>query len=50
MLRSNLCAYSDAYIVGKGTVDLLAAAANENDKAEKDVPFKNNPPFRLTVH
>ena len=39
MLRSNLCAYSDAYIVGKGTVDLLAAAANENDNAEKDVPL-----------
>ena len=25
---------------------LLANAANENDKAEKDVTFKNNAPFR----
>ena len=32
MLRSYLCDYSDAYIVVKGTIDLLAAAANENDK------------------
>ena len=37
MLRSDLCAYSDAYIVGKRTKDLLAAVANENDKAEKNV-------------
>ena len=27
MLRSYLCEYSDAYIVVKGTIDLLAAAA-----------------------
>ena len=45
MLRSNLCDYSDAYIVVKGTVDLLAAAKNKNDKAEKEVEFKNNAPF-----
>ena len=31
----------------KGTIDLLAAAANENDKAEKNVTFKNNVSFRL---
>ena len=31
MLRSNLCDYRDAYIVVKGTIDLLAAAANKND-------------------
>ena len=31
MLRSDLSDYSDAYIVVKGTIDLLAtAAANEN--------------------
>ena len=35
MLRSDLCDYSDAYIVVKGTTDLLAAAENENYKAEK---------------
>ena len=46
MLRSDLCVYSDAYIVAKGTIDLLADDANENDKAEKDVVFENNAPFR----
>ena len=35
MLTSDWCDYSDAYIVVKGTIDLFAAAANENDKAEK---------------
>ena len=49
MLRSYLCDYSDAYIVVKGTIDLLAAAADENDKAEKDVAFKNNAPFRSCI-
>ena len=44
MLRSDLCDYSDAYIV-KREIDLLAATANENNKAEKDVGFKNNAPF-----
>ena len=46
MLRSDLCDYSDAYIVVK---DLLAAAANENHKAEKNVAFKNNAPFRSCI-
>ena len=40
MLRSYLCDYSDAYIVVNGTIDLLAAAANENDKAEKMLHLK----------
>lgn len=35
MLRSNLCHYSDTYIVVKATVDVLATAENKNDKAEK---------------
>ena len=35
MLRSDLCDYSDAYIVVKGTIDLSADAANENHKFEK---------------
>ena len=39
----------DAYIVVKGTMDLLAAAANENDKAEINVSFKNNAPFRSCI-
>ena len=49
MLRSYLCDYSDAHFVVKGTIDVLAAAANENDKAEKDVAFKNNAPFRSCI-
>ena len=36
MLRSNLCDYSNVYIVVKETIDLLAAAANKNDKAQKN--------------
>ena len=49
MLRSDLCDYSDAYIVGKRTIDLLDAAASENDKGEKDVSFENNVPFRSCI-
>ena len=47
--RSDLYDYSDAYIVVKVAIDLLAAGANENDKAEKDVAFKNNAQFRLCI-
>ena len=36
------CYYSGAYIVVKGTLDILAAAANESDKAEKYVVFQTN--------
>ena len=46
MLRSDLCNYSDAYIV---VIDLLAAAANEDDEAEKSFAFKNNAPFRSCI-
>ena len=49
MFRSYLCDYSGAYIVVKGTIDLLTAAANENDKAEKDVALENNAPSRLCI-
>ena len=49
MLRSDFCDYSDAYIVAKGTIDFLALAANENDKAEKNVAFKNNAPFTSCI-
>ena len=49
MLILYLCDYSDAYIVVKWTIDLLADAANKNDKAEKDVAFKNNAPFRSYI-
>ena len=55
MLKSGLGDYSNAYIVIKRTIDLLSAAANENDKAEKNVAFKNNVHLdhafqKLTVH
>ena len=49
MLRSGLCDYSDAYTVVKRTIDLSAAAANENEKAEKDAAFKNNALFRSCI-
>ena len=42
MLRADLCDHNDAYIVVKGTIDLLADAVNENDKDEKNVVLKNN--------
>ena len=45
MLRSDLCDYSHTYIVVKGTIDVFAAATNENDKPEKNVAFKNNALF-----
>ena len=49
-IKINDLSDGDAYIVGKGTIDLLAAAAaNANDKAEKVVAFKNNAPFRLCI-
>ena len=49
MLRSDLCGYSETYIFVKATIDLLAAAANENNKVEKDVAFEKNNPFRSKV-
>ena len=50
MSTSDLRYYSDAYIVVKEIADLLtAAAANENVKAEKNVAFKNNAPFRSWI-
>ena len=49
MLRSDLCDCSGVYIVMKGTIDLLATAANENDEVEKKVAFKNNAPFRSCI-
>ena len=50
MLRSDLCNYSDAYILGKGTVTVTAPGVNNNAnniRDKKDRPFilKNNVPF-----
>ena len=49
MLTSYLWDYSDAYIVVRATMDLLAAVSNENDKAQENVAFKNNAPFRSCI-
>ena len=50
MLRSNLCDYSDAYILVKGTIKVTAPGANNNannirDKRNRPVILKNNAPF-----
>ena len=42
MLRSDLCDYSDAYIVVNGTI---AATDPDNAKRNKAVAFKNNAQF-----
>ena len=50
MLRSNLCDYSDAYILVKGTITVTAPGVNNNvnnirDKRNRPVILKNNTPF-----
>ena len=50
MLRSNLCDYSDAYILVKGTITVTAPGANNGannirDKRNRLVILKNNAPF-----
>ena len=42
MLRSDLCDYSDAYIVVKGTITVVRP---DNAKRNKATAFKNNAPF-----
>ena len=42
MLRSDLCDYSDAYIVVKGTITVVRP---NGAKWNKSVAFKNNAPF-----
>ena len=42
MLRSDLCDFSDAYIVVKGTITVTNP---DNAKRNKVVAFKNNAPF-----
>ena len=42
MLRSELCDYSDAYIVVKGSITVTDP---DNVKRNKSVAFKNNAPF-----
>ena len=49
MLKSNLCDYSDAYILVKGTITIAGAgddaAARQGDERDKGVAFKNCAPF-----
>ena len=50
MLRSNLCDYSDAYILVKGAITVTAPGVNngENnirDKRNRPLILKNNAPF-----
>ena len=51
MLRSNLCDYSDAYILVKGTITVTTPGVNNNnannirDKRNRPVTVKNNAPF-----
>ena len=42
MLRSDLCDYSNAYIVVKGNITIVRP---NNPKGNKEVTFKNNAPF-----
>ena len=42
LLRSNLCDYSDGYIIVKGTITLVRP---NNAKRNKAVTFENNAPF-----
>ena len=50
MLRSNLCDYSDAYILVKGTITVTATGVNNDannirDKKNRPLILKNNAPF-----
>ena len=50
MLRSNLCDYSDVYILFKGTIMVTAPGANNGannirDKKNRPLILKNNAPF-----
>ena len=50
MLRSNLCDYSDAYMLVKGTITVTAPGANNDadnirDKRNRPLILKNNVPF-----
>ena len=50
MLRSNLCDYSDVYILVKGTITVTAAGVKNNannirDKRNRPLILKNNAPF-----
>ena len=53
MLRSNLCDYTDAYILVKGTITITGAgddaAAKQLDERNKGAIFKNCAPFTKCI-
>ena len=53
MLKSNLCDYSDAYILAKGTITITGdgddAAASQTDERNKGVIFRNCAPFTKCI-
>ena len=53
MLRSNLCDYSVAYIIVKGTITITGAgadaAARKADERDKSATFKNCAPFTKCI-
>ena len=48
MWRSDLCDYSDAYIVVKATIT-VDGKNNNNTKIDKKLSFKNNDPFKSSI-
>ena len=50
MLRSDLCDYSDAYIVVKGDITVSAGdEAHNRDRKSRSLAFKNNTPFTSCI-
>ena len=50
MVRSDLCDFSDAYIVVKGTITLTKDTDREfTDVRNKSLAFKNNVPFTNSI-
>ena len=47
VLRSDLCDYSDAYIVVKGIINVRDT--NANNRINKKLTLKNNAPFRSCI-
>ena len=47
MLRSDLCDYSDAYIVVKGRISVTGT--NNANRRNKKLTFKNNAPFTIML-
>ena len=47
MLRSDLCHYSDVYIVVKGRISIKGT--NDANKKNKKLTFKNNVPFSSCI-